>query len=138
MLHLVKMAAGVRELSQLRARQGGQGGGLVVHRTRNMPKRAAEILDGGSMYWVYSGGVGARQLVEDILEAQYPDGSRCAALVLNPEIVSVEPRKWQAFQGWRYATPEQVPKDLGTTEEGAGLADMQERLRRELRELGLV
>ena len=136
MLHLVKMAAGVRDLEQLRARQSG--GGRVLHHTRNMPKRAAEILDGGSIYWIFAGAIGARQRIDDIQESQYPDGSRCAVLVLDPEIIPVLPTRKAPIQGWRYAEAEQVPRDLDAPGAATGIDQLPPKMQRELRELCLI
>jgi hypothetical protein len=45
-------------------------------------------------------------------------------------------RPMRAFQGWRYLAHGDVPPDLGAA--GAGVAEMPEPLRRELRDLGLL
>jgi hypothetical protein len=50
--------------------------------------------------------------------------------------VAVAPRPMRAFQGWRYFEPGDAPQDLGSA--GAGVADLPEPLRRELRDLGLL
>jgi len=72
------------------------------HTTRNTPKRAAELCDGGSIYWVIGGAVLVRQRILNILPETESDGSPCAALVLDPALVRVEARAMRAFQGWRY------------------------------------
>jgi hypothetical protein len=84
-----------------------------IHRTRMVPKRADELTDGGSLYWVIRGDV-----------------------VLDPKVVLVAPRPFRAFQGWRYLDVKDAPRDLDKAAPGA--AAMPEKLRRELRELGLM
>lgn len=138
MLHLVKLSVGIRDVEHLRAVQAAR---LAVdppllHRTRQWPKRAAEILAGGSIYWVVAGQVQCRQPILDIQPDQRPDGSACAALFLDPALVLVEPRPTKPFQGWRYLRPEDAPADLGEGPEGGG--DLPPGLRLALRELCLL
>ena len=56
-LHLVKLAVGIDgidHLRRMRALRAAERGGDWVP-TRNRPRRAAEVLDGGSLYWVVRG-----------------------------------------------------------------------------------
>ena len=105
------------------------------HTTRMVPKRVAELLDGGSLYWVIKGQISARQKLLDIRPFVDTDGIGRCHLVLEPEITPVTPRPYRAFQGWRYLQPKDAPADLGSS---SGAADMPEELRRELSELGLL
>lgn len=105
------------------------------HRTRTMPKRAAEILDGGSLYWVIKGQVSARQKIIGLEAVEGANGISYCDIVLAPTVVETAPQPKRAFQGWRYYSPEDAPRDLGTQ---TGEADMPEDLRRELAELGLL
>lgn len=82
------------------------------HVTRMWPRRADEVLDGGSLYWVFRGAVLARQRIEALEEVIGPDGIRRCAIVMNPEIVPVETRPRRPFQGWRYLTYRDAPPDL--------------------------
>lgn len=82
------------------------------HRTRNKPKRAAELCAGGSIYWVIAGVLQARQRVTAILDDHWEDGSPCAGLVLDPLLVRVEARAMKPFQGWRYLAPSDAPADI--------------------------
>ncbi|WP_313293004.1 DUF1489 family protein, partial [Rhizobium rhizoryzae] len=56
--------------------------------------------------------------------------------VLGPEIIETVPQPKRPFQGWRYLTQEDAPRDLGAI--GDDVASMPEDLRRELAELGLL
>src|SRR5271156_7190248 len=107
-----------------------------IHRTRMVPKRAAELIDGGSIYWVIRGEVACRQRIRDVRPFRDKDGIGRCGLVLDPKVVLVEPRPYRAFQGWRYLAVNDAPRDLDKATPGA--AAMPEKLRRELRELGLM
>ncbi|MDR3506012.1 MAG: DUF1489 domain-containing protein, partial [Acidocella sp.] len=107
------------------------------HFTRNFPKRAAELTDGGSIYWVIGGVILVRQRILDITQDTDPeDGTPSTALVLDPALVRVEARAQRAFQGWRYLAPEDAPPDL--TARNSDTAEMPEAMRRELAALGLL
>src|SRR6202034_3788273 len=107
-----------------------------IHRTRMVPKRAAELIDGGSIYWVIRGEVACRQRIRDVRPFRDKDGIGRCGLVLDPKVVLVAPRPFRAFQGWRYLAAKDAPRDLDKAAPGAAV--MPEKLRRELRELGLM
>jgi len=107
-----------------------------IHRTRMVPKRADELKDGGSLFWVIRGEVMCRQRIRDIRPFRDKDGTGRCAIALDPKVVLVEPRPYRAFQGWRYLSANDAPRDLDKAAPGA--AAMPETLRRELRELGLM
>ena len=140
MLHIMKLAVGVRDVAHLGAIQSARLAleGRLVHRTRNFPRRAQEILDGGSIYWVIAGALVVRQQVTDVVEDSLADGSRCAAIVLDPTLVGVAGRPTKPFQGWRYLAATDAPADRVAGASAAGEAAMPEALRRELRDLGLL
>lgn len=142
MPHLIKLSVGPRDVEQLRALQAGrvESDPPLRHRTRMMPKRAAEILSfGGSIYWVVAGFVRVRQRILDIREETGADGIVRAGLVLDPDLVAVEARPLKPFQGWRYLAPEAAPPDLRPgAVEARGLDALPAGLRRELRDLGLL
>ena len=144
-VHLVKLSVGSESIrdhqdwvrQRLAAkRAAGEKKPEYMHRTRMVPRRLEELLDGGSMYWVIKGQIMARQVIRDIRPFVDNDGiSRCH-IVMHPKMEPVVPRPMRPFQGWRYLTVEAAPKDLTA---GAGaLAEMPEALRRELAELGLL
>ncbi len=108
-----------------------------THTTRMVPKRMAELTDGGSLYWVIRGQLAARQRLLDVRPFVDGEGiSRCK-LVLETRVVPVSPRPCRPFQGWRYLAPKDAPPDLAF---GGGPADaaMPEDMRRELAALGLL
>jgi len=140
MLHIMKLAVGVRDVAHLGAIQSTRQAleGRLVHRTRNFPRRAPEVLDGGSLYWVVTGALVVRQRITDIVEDTLSDGSRCAAIVLDPTLIGVAGRPTKPFQGWRYLAATDAPADLVAGATAEGETTMPEALRRELRELGLL
>jgi hypothetical protein len=107
-----------------------------VHTTRMVPKRADELLDGGSLYWVIRGQILCRERLIDIRPFVDRDGIGRCHLVLVPKLILVEPRPFRAFQGWRYIDGKDAPRDLERVAPGAQA--MPEDMRRELRELGLL
>ena len=115
-IHLVKLcvgAEGVEDLIHWQRRREAQGAdGLPRHVTRMWPKRAAELLAGGSLYWVFRGVTLARQRVLRLDELRGSDGVLRCGLVLDPEIVRTEAAPRRPFQGWRYLEPDQAPRDL--------------------------
>jgi len=143
-LHLVKLAVGcesVKDLKQRvaeRARQARKQGETPrhVHITRMTPKRDGELLDGGSLYWVIRGEIAAREKLIAVEPFRDRDGIGRCRLVMQPKVVAVLPRPMRAFQGWRYLAVNDAPQDM--TRAAAGIAEMPEQLRRELRELGLL
>ncbi|MEQ8165930.1 MAG: DUF1489 family protein, partial [Alphaproteobacteria bacterium] len=70
-VHLKKLAPGCQSLTELRARQkkflkvarGPEGQKVLNYGTGFMPKRADEIVDGGSLYWVVKGFIVARNRI---------------------------------------------------------------------------
>jgi hypothetical protein len=143
-LHLIKLCVGcdsvrdledwIRQKLKEKRRRGEKA--EHIHRTRMVPKRAAELTDGGSLYWVIRGEVACRQRIRDVRPFRDKEGIGRCALVLDPKVVLTAPRVYRAFQGWRYLAAKDAPRDLAKAAPGA--AAMPEKLRRELRELGLI
>jgi len=141
-LHLIKLCVGcdsVKDLEDwIREKRRRTRGKRTehVHRTRMVPKRADELTDGGSLYWVIRGEVSCRQRFIAVRPYVDKGGVGRCQLVLEPKVVPVQPRPWRAFQGWRYLEMKAAPPDLERAAPGA--KDMPEAMRRELRELGLL
>jgi hypothetical protein len=143
-LNLIKLCVGadsVRDLEdwikeKLRHKRKRREKPEHIHRTRMVPKRADELKDGGSLYWVIRGEIMCRQCIRDIRPFRDKDGVGRCGVVLEPKVVLVEPRPFRAFQGWRYLNAKDAPRDLDKAAPGA--AAMPEKMRRELRELGLM
>ena len=138
MLHLIKLAVGIRDVAHLGQVQAERHGPDNPRRpgTRSMPRRAGEITGAGSIYWVIAGTLLVRQRVLEIVDEEWDDGTRGTGLILHPVLVQVEGRPVKAFQGWRYLEAHQAPADLSD----ADLAPdaMPPALRNELRALCLI
>ena len=140
MLHLTKLAVGVRDIEHLRELQTERAltSPPLRHRTRNFPRRREEVLDGGSMYWVVSGTMLVRQRILDVTEDTWSDNTPCTALVLDPHLIPLEGRPTKPFQGWRYLRADDAPADLALGPPARGESALPPALRRELRALCLL
>ena len=134
-LHLLKLAVGIESIDHLRdvraARTTERGGNWVY--TRNRPRRAEEILAGGSIFWVIRGQIRVRQPVKGFRGERDGNGRRYCLIEVDSKLVATLPRPWRPFQGWRYLSTEDAPADLP---EGGELPS--DRMLAELRELGLI
>lgn len=132
-LNLVKLCVGCdspEDLLAWRARHRAQGGRVSVVHTRQTPKRAAELVDGGSLYWVMKGVILIRQRITAIETLEAP--KRCE-VILEDVLVRTAPYPRRAFQGWRYLEGQDVPADMPT---GEGGEELSPTLAKALRELG--
>jgi len=136
-VHLKKLSVGSVSIDNLKNWQNRslKQGRPIIHPTRNWPKRADELLDGGSMFWIIKGQMVVRQPIADLIEVKREDGRPACGIVLHPELIPVWPRRVRIFQGWRYLETEDAPEDLPQTENAA---PMPAELAAELRELGLL
>lgn len=114
MLHILKLAVGITDPTHLQRVQAERltTNPPLRHWTRSFPRRVPEILDGGSMYWVIAGAILVRQRILDVVADTWDDGSACAAIVLDPDLVPVRGRPTRPFQGWRYLQPAEAPEDI--------------------------
>jgi len=95
----------------------------------------AELLDGGSLYWVIRGAIQVRQRLLDIRPFTDADGiGRCRLVLDHQGLIPTALRPMRPFQGWRYLEGEAAPPDSGA----AGADDLPEALRLELARLGLL
>ncbi|WP_284263900.1 DUF1489 family protein [Roseicyclus amphidinii] len=115
-VHLVKLCVGaeaVEDLLDWQKNPRAKGpDGLPRHVTRMWPKRADEVLNGGSLYWVFKGLVLCRQRILRFDEVMGGDGITRCGIVLDPEVTRVAATPKRPFQGWRYLKPEDAPRDL--------------------------
>ncbi len=117
--HLIKLSVGTDSVESLSAWQDSGAAqtadGLPCHVTRMWPKREAEILAGGSIYWVFQGLVQCRQPILRLDRVTGSDGIERCAIVLQPGLIRVAPAPRRPFQGWRYLAPSDAPPDLSKT-----------------------
>lgn len=143
-IHLLRTAAGLKDLQELldvqthfRTRREKDLGAVVVVTTRHMPKRADELLNNGSLYWIVKNAIQARQEIKDIRSVTDADGQKTCQILLDPQIVRVLPMAQKAVQGWRYLEGAKAPRDLGVLS-GSNDDLPPEEMANELRTLGLL
>lgn len=92
-VNLIKLAVGIDSFSHLQQRQAarlseaaGSSEPRLRHLTRSTPRRADEILDGGSIYWVIKRSIRARQRIVDIDKTVNHKGMSRCALILDPNL----------------------------------------------------
>jgi hypothetical protein len=152
-LHLVKLCVGVATPAELEARMirrlaecQAQGRFYEsLHPTRMVPKRAEELLAGGSIYWVMKGHITCRQSLKEIRVFTDEGGkggkqgegrlTHCH-LVFESSVIAVRPVPRRPFQGWRYLNATDAPPDLFTHD--ADTAQMPEEMRENLIKMGLL
>ncbi len=143
-VHLIKLCVGIESVAHLSERQKFRLAQLeaqgqtceLFHRTRQMPRRRDELLKGGSLYWVIKGVVLVHQNILDLRTVRGDDGIRRCDIILDPRLVPTRPHPRRAFQGWRYLSLEDAPRNLGLS--GADIDQLPEQMRTELIELGLL
>ncbi len=141
-LHLVKLCVGCESVEDLTAsvarratRQRARGEReAYVHVTRMTPKRASDLVDGGSLYWVIRGSIRARQALMAIEPFTDAEGIGRCRLVLAPSVVPTEWLPKRPFQGWRYLPVGDAPRDRTAATE----ADLPAALSAELADLGVL
>ncbi|MFK7867056.1 MAG: DUF1489 family protein [Alphaproteobacteria bacterium] len=117
MLNLRKLSVGTENLEGLRKwhqlclkRQGA-----IFHTTRNWPRRADELVDGGALYWIVKGKyVGCQRITgfEPFEIHDDQDKKPYCNIMLDPTIIEVEPWPHRPFQGWRYLEQSDAPPFL--------------------------
>ncbi len=133
-LHLIKLSVGSESVETLAAFQAARRvemkRGHSLHITRMWPKREAELLDGGSIYWVIKGAIQVRQRLIGFDEIIGADGIRRCGFMLDPELIRTTNAIKRPFQGWRYLKDGDAPSDLGAVRanEDALPEDMQQSL----------
>lgn len=114
-INLVKLCVGAEKVEDLinwqAMRAGGEASYTPVHVTRMWPKREADLVGKGSLYWVFKGVILARQKVLRLDEVIGEDGVRRCGIVLEQEVIRTQPAPRRPFQGWRYLKPEDAPAD---------------------------
>ena len=110
-LNIIKLVVGCDTVEDLIAWRRPQAGESWILRTRMTPKRAEELLDGGSVYRVFKGFVLCRQRILGIDTVGEGQSARCH-MTLDEEVVLTQPLPRRPFQGWRYFEGKDAPPDL--------------------------
>ena len=128
-LHMIKLCVGVAKVETLE-RRVAKNQWLTVN-TRMTPKRADELEDGGSLFWVMKGSVTCRMPILDISTSGEGKAKNCL-IKLGNDVIRTAPQARRPFQGWRYLEPKDAPPDLSTMDAG----ELPDDFARQLREMG--
>ncbi len=132
-IHLLRPAVGSASIEDLVGFFEARGTPEVPIHTRRAPTRQAELLDGGSVYWVIKGQIRCRAPIRRFETATYPEtGETACRIWLGLPVVPVLLVPHRPFQGWRYLDPAKAPPDA------ASVGDLPPELASELRALGLL
>jgi len=136
-LHMLKIAAGVADLAELKElqKERKRERGVYAFYTRNRPKREEEILDGGSVYWVVKGQIQARQKIKGFRSIVNRRGRPAVLVSFEAKLTPTDWRPHRPFRGWRYLEAKDAPKDMAKSAKTKGLPP---KMAAELRELGLL
>ena len=138
-LNLIKLAVGAEDIDSVARWQKSYrlANGNARMRTRMMPKRVDELLDGGSIFWVIKRAIQVRQRILLLRTEPDENGKSQCIVELDPQLIETEPFPFRPFQGWRYLKPDAAPPDIRS---GSAYVDpkMPPALRVELRRLGLL
>ena len=144
-LHLIKLCVGadsVQDLEdwikqKLKEKRKRREKPEHIHRTRMVPKRAEELIDGGSLYWVIRGEIMCRQRIRDDPALRRQGRHRPLRHRARAQSRFWSSRGPIAPSRAGAISPSRTRRaDLDKRDRGA--AAMPETLRRELRELGLA
>ena len=135
-IHMVKLCVGADDIKDLQDWQNRllKTHQRPFHQTRMVPKRGAELADGGSIYWVIKGLIQVRQPIVEVREITDRGGRKACELIFDPQLFPVEPMPKRPFQGWRYLKLDDAPADLKA---GSGTIELPSTLRAQLREAGV-
>ncbi len=122
-LHMLKLCVGVENVDDMKEwqerrakeRKAAKLSANPFHDTRMTPKRAEEMLAGGSLYWVIKHRIIVRQRLIGFEAVTDKDGKAMCRIHLDPKLVRTHPRRKRPFQGWRYLEPADAPADLDGT-----------------------
>ena len=115
-INMVKLCVGVDRIEDLidwhQTHSSPFATGERRHTTRMWPKREEELLNGGSLFWVVRGTILCRQRIVRLDRVEGQDGILRCGIIMDPEVIRTEAAPRRPFQGWRYLTPEDAPRDL--------------------------
>ena len=91
----------------------GQGRGRVASACdADVAEAGGELLDGGSLYWVFKGLVLAASGLSGWMRWIGGDGIKRCGIVMDPIVYRTETVPKRPFQGWRYLNGSDAPRDL--------------------------
>jgi hypothetical protein len=117
-LHLTKVAVGCRTLESLEKRIATRAsGGEMRVVTRMRPKRMAEIVEGGALYWIVKHRLVGCQTI--LRFDDRPDGR--LDIVCVGELQSIPQTPKRGHQGWRYLEHDDAPRPGDNDDSGLSL-----------------
>ncbi len=142
-MHIIKLAVGSTGLDSIERFQstrlieyGGQKATWIS--TRNRPKQEAEVLNGGSLYWVLKSKIICRQRIIGFEDKTDEEGKKYCHFILDPTLHATAPKPFRPFQGWRYFKDSDIPADLENGETITGFGEMPQDMIKDLQDMGLV
>ena len=117
-VNLIKLCVGTQDVSDLYNSQKNR----IIHHeksdlpatffiTRMRPKRENEILNGGSVFWVFKRLILARQKIIGFEDFIGDDTIKRCKIILDRKIILTDTHQKKPFQGWRYFKEQDAPKD---------------------------
>ena len=107
---------------------------VLQHVTRMTPKRADEVLDGGSLYWVIKGQIAVRQKLRRRSSRCRRNGKPHCALVYEPKLIPVHAPRPSPVPGLALSRSQGCAAGRARHQGG----NLPEKLKLELAELGLL
>lgn len=140
---MIKLVVGVDDLDhflEIQKRSIVKFNGMPANpvRTRFKPKRAEEILNGGSLYRVIKNKICCRQKIIGFDQYESPDKGTQTLILVEPTIIQTISTPKRPFQGWRYLEPAAAPKDRGIYMGDNQREEIPEDLEDSLRGAGLL
>ena len=141
-MNLIKLCVGAQNVSDLYnwqknrlIRDKGLKSRATFFITRMRPKRENDILNGGSIFWVFKGLILARQKIIGFDNFMSEDNiSRCK-VILDRKIILTDAYHKKPFQGWRYFSQQEAPKDREIFSDEKNQLPL--KIEKELSELGI-
>ena len=141
-VHMIKLVVGVDDLEHFFRVQDQmvEYNGMLANavKTRYKPKRAAEVLDGGSLYRVIKNKICCRQKVIGFDTYESEEKGTQTLIMVEPQIIQTISTPRRPFQGWRYFEPAAVPKDRGVYLGDGQREEVPVDMEDELRDAGLL
>ena len=141
-VNLIKLCVGAQNVSDLYEWQKNR---LIHYKnlenratfciTRMRPKRENDILNGGSIFWVFKGLILARQKIIGFDNFMSEGNILRCKVILDRKIILTDAYHKKPFQGWRYFSQQEAPKDREIFSDEK--TQLPVKIEKELSELGI-
>jgi hypothetical protein len=129
-IHIMKLCVGADCLDDLLRWERERNSDISYIHTKHRPTRWQELVSGGSLYWVIKGVILCRR---EIVSFEFNDRAGHWIVGLRSKNVLTEAQPRRPFQGWRYLTAADAPRDLMSADVDGLTPD----LARQLKEAGV-